>query len=323
MKPITLPASPRILVVRNSMIGNSVLDTPVFRILSEWYPGATIDVVADRVVEKLLAGNPFIRRMWFFSNKTMALRDQFALVRSWRQERYDICVNMTGSVRPSMLTFLAGIPVRIGFSLRGSFKPLTHTVDEKPGHVSTNVAQILSPFERDVPKYLPELFNTPASERSASEFLDAKGIRRFAVIHPAGNTIGQENWNLPFFVRVLAEALLGSNLQFLVVGTPDEIDRLRTAFTEFPGLFYADGLSVDVVSAIISRASVFLGNDSGPAHIAEAWRVPKIVLYRDDAVNFSRWSPLVKERACVIFHREMAALETSDRIRHFAETALR
>ncbi len=291
-----------ILVIRNASIGNAILDTPLFPILAQWFPGIPVDLVADTVTADLLSGNPYIRKVWIFKKSEMSNAEQWALAQNWRKEGYSFVVNMVGSVRPALLTLLAGIPIRIGFRLKGSCKFLTHSIVEGSGHVSQNVAKILAPFKREIPLISPQLFTTKESEASANAFLQEQGIQsRFVVMHPAGNTIGLDNWNLPFYREFRKRSGLSDTVPLVVIGSPAEFSRFRTEFSTESNIFYAENLTINAVSALISQASLFVGNDSGPAHIAEAFDIPKIVIYRDNPENFTRWSPIKENKACVLF----------------------
>ncbi|MBP7459930.1 MAG: hypothetical protein KBA26_01450, partial [Candidatus Delongbacteria bacterium] len=69
--------------------------------------------------------------------------------------------------------------------------------------------------------------------------------------------------------------------------------------------------------ALIDHSRFFMGNDSGPAHIAEALGIPKLVIYPDDPENFARWAPLQPDRCLALRQSELNIEASLDRIESF------
>jgi heptosyltransferase-3 len=99
-------------------------------------------------------------------------------------------------------------------------------------------------------------------------------------------------------MRRLVEA---TRLPVLVLGAAGEKDAVLPALPQEPACIPLFGERLSLVSSVIKRAGLFVGNDSGPAHLAEVWERPKIVMYRDDPDNFAKWAPLDRENSLVLF----------------------
>jgi ADP-heptose:LPS heptosyltransferase len=140
-----------------------------------------------------------------------------------------------------------------------------------------------------------ELHPTAAARRRAAELLAARGLegRPFAVLAPGGHS--SPRWPAASFAR-LAVALAGEmRLAVLIAGSPGETPLLEeilaeaTALAEVTAPAETAGAAggerppiavcqdpLDVFAALLERARVLIGNDSGPLHLAAALGVPSL-----------------------------------------------
>jgi ADP-heptose:LPS heptosyltransferase len=95
---------------------------------------------------------------------------------------------------------------------------------------------------------------------------------RYAVIHALAAT-NEKTWPSDNFLAVARYLERESGLQPVFIGGPGE-DLSR--FAEYRT---AGGAALDEIAQLMRDASFFLGNDSGPAHIAAAFGVPEVVLF--------------------------------------------
>jgi heptosyltransferase-2/heptosyltransferase-3 len=118
------------------------------------------------------------------------------------------------------------------------------------------------------------------------------------VIHPAA-AFATKQWAADKFARV-AEELAGQGLGVVAITAPDEtqiIDELKRS-TAAPVVAFAD-LSLPEITALLARAHLFVGNDSGIAHIAAAVETPAVVIFGSS--NIAHWRPWARAAAEVVF----------------------
>src|SRR5262245_55337004 len=109
----------RILLVRLRQIGDVVFTTPAIHALRQRFPDAHLAYVVEPSAAPVVAGNPHLnevivaprRRGW------PGLRDDLALAGRLRASRYDLAIDFHGGPRASLLTWLSGAPVRIGYDV--------------------------------------------------------------------------------------------------------------------------------------------------------------------------------------------------------------
>lgn len=158
------------------------------------------------------------------------------------------------------------------------------------GHASAWLARPLSEWGVDA-RGLPPTHVPRPPEAAAAEPLLRQLPERFLAVHP-GSGSPAKNWPAEQY-RALAEALSPSCPWLLVEGPADgaAVAPLR------PLAVIAHGLSPRVLGAVLARAGLYVGNDSGVSHLAAAWGAPTLALFgpTDPGV----WSP-VGERVSVL-----------------------
>jgi ADP-heptose:LPS heptosyltransferase len=217
-------------------------------------------VVEDRFRE-VFEGNPDIN---------VILPPRLKRLRAFRP---DLCLNLHGGTRSARLTALSGARFRAGFAhFQNGFlyNVRIPTAQEILGvtrkvHTAEHVASAmfyLGVAAREIPR--ARLFAEPAAPR--------------IVLHPFASA-PDKTWPPPRFAALAAN--LGESVVF-IGGSSDD-------FTPFGGFETAAGAPLSRVKALLAGASLFIGNDSGPAHMAAAFGVPSVVLFgaSDPAV----WAP--------------------------------
>jgi ADP-heptose:LPS heptosyltransferase len=224
----------------------------------------------------------------------------FGRVRTLRRERYDAVLNLNGSDRSSLLTFLTGAPFRLGRRPRGGGPPhwkylFTHICDAPRGHMlhyRQNLAALQAAgFSLGDPEFhtvIPDSVN-----RSISDKLEGK--TDFIHVSPFTNDDYKE---LPS--GQLAEVLNQLNLshpQSRVVlscaPTPRERRKLETLRQQLqfqPWKYFEGTLSLPEFAALMGQCRLHLGGDSGALHVALLMGTPTVSWFRRYA-DINEWRP--------------------------------
>ncbi|HYY42442.1 MAG TPA: glycosyltransferase family 9 protein, partial [Pyrinomonadaceae bacterium] len=141
---------------------------------------------------------------------------------------------------------------------------------------------------------------TPAADASVQTKLRAAGLTEpqpFALIHPAA-AFDSKQWATENFARV-AEAVAARGLTPVAIAAPGERAVLARlcALSAVPVQTFSD-LALPVVTALAARARLFVGNDSGIAHIAAAVNTPSVVVFGSS--NIAHWRPWTRGRAEIV-----------------------
>jgi ADP-heptose:LPS heptosyltransferase len=264
-----LPHGSRVAVIRLRSLGDSVLTTPALEILKTSRPDLTIAVVVENRFRAVFEGNPDVSEILDPSVGRIA------------RFRPDLCLNLHGGTRSIVLTAASAARIRAGFAhFRGGAVyneriPRAQQIlgIERTVHTAEHLVSAM--YFLGAPR-LP----IPRAKLFAPR--DPASTGSYAVIHPIAST-PEKMWTPSGFVTV-AEHLKGSGIEPIFIGGPaDDL----SAFSAFRTI---SGAALSSVKSILQDAVLFIGNDSGPAHMAAAFGLPVVVLFGDsDPVVWAPW----------------------------------
>jgi predicted lipopolysaccharide heptosyltransferase III len=303
----------RVLVVRLRSIGDTVLATPSLFALRRFLPQAQIDILLEDWVAPVLEGSDLIDRVITIPRESKVARARIA--RELRAARYDVVYNLHGGTTATLITRSTGAKHRVGFesfqyarlhnhlapsSLEIWQRPVLHSVEQQLALLGwTGVPVTDRPATR--------LSVNEVALQSVSEKLRAAGLEHFdgsdpvAVIHPTA-AFDTKQWATDKFARV-AEAVAARGLTPVVIVSPRERPIIDALSNESATRIFGLGdLTLPEVTALASRARLFVGNDSGIAHISAAAGAPCVVIFGSS--NVAHWRPWTSNPNEVV-HEEM------------------
>lgn len=298
----------RVLLVRLRSIGDTVLMTPCLHALKEWRPGVEIDVVTEALAAPVLEDHPLVDQLVIAGHSAAS---RLALLARLRTKRFDLAVNLHGGTTAMMLTALSGARHTVGYrGQRGSWLlnlrapgpdvilgvKRVHSVEQQlallqwagvpsPEKLSLNIATSVA---------------ATASMRSSliSEGLPAAalGSAKFAIVAP-GAAFDSKRWPSRGFASVIDHLASRWRLESIVIAGPgqeqvaNEVARAARAAAHV-----LTRISLAELKALVGVfGRVFVGNDSGPMHIAAALGCPIVAVFGSS--NPHVWRPWT-ETAC-------------------------
>ncbi len=294
----------RFLIFNNGMIGNTLFNMPAASWLKGAYPGCFVGMVVDRVGLQLVGNDPNVDVFHTFNKKKDSLGDQFRLVLALRRERYDVSLHLRKGVRNELLARFAGVKLRAGYRLKGSPQHLHVKLDEDTSvhRLESRAILMEAALDRPVALERPRLYPDAEAEAEVRGLLAEAGTEPggYFVLHPTGDSQGGIGWSLPVYAEAVKR--LTALRPVFVLCMPDERPEVEKAIPSGERVRYYTG-SLGTTSHLIRDAGVFLGNDSGPAHMACAWDVNRLVVYRDDETNFTKWQPIDMTGCAVLYEK--------------------
>jgi lipopolysaccharide heptosyltransferase II len=289
-----------ILLVRLRLIGDVVFTTPAIRALRRHYPNARITYIVEEEAE------PVVRHNSHLDNVIVArsphapgrLRADVALIRRLRREKYDLAIDFHGGPRSSMLTWLSGAPQRIGYEVAGRSWMYTTRVPRprtlRPRHSVVSQWDVLLPLgiaPPDAEIDATEMPDDPAASASIARRLTSGGIgpgNPIVVVHvSAGNPF--RRWPAASFVELVCRlASKDPKRRIILTSGPSDAAaaaavardaRARLTNEERAAIVECGEFNLAELRALIARASLYIGGDSGPLHIAGTTGVPVVGLY--------------------------------------------
>jgi heptosyltransferase III len=260
----------RVAVVRMRSMGDCVLTTPALELLKNYRPDLEIGVVVEDRFAAIFEGNPAVSAI---------LSPSYGEILRWRPA---LCLNLHGGTRSQLLTVASLAGVRAGFGHhRGAVIynvkiPRAQQVlgVERTTHTAEQLASAV--FHLGVP-----IAEVPRA-RLFAEPLPAG--RPYAVIHPTA-AMAYKVWQPDRFLQVAEHLERKRGLEPVVIGAG------AAELAPFSHCRTVAGAPLGRVMSLLAGASLFVGSDSGPAHIACAFGVPVVVLFgrMDLEVVWSPW----------------------------------
>jgi lipopolysaccharide heptosyltransferase II len=290
-----------VLLIRLRLIGDVVFTTPAVRALRRAFPGARLTYVVEPEAAPVLALNPHLTDLVVVSRARglARVREDLALARRLRRRRFDVAIDFHGGPRAAWLAWASGAPRRIGYRIAGRSWMYTDVVDRpralRARHSVLNQWDLLAALG-DLPRPDPardavEMPVDPAAASRLAARLAAAGIgpgHRLIVLHvSAGNPF--RRWPAASFASLAATLAAADPCRRIVLtaGPSDRAAAARVAAEARAALGperasqVPDCGEVDLVElrALVDRAALFIGGDSGPLHVAAASRAPIVGVY--------------------------------------------
>jgi heptosyltransferase I len=286
-----LPAD-RLLVIRLGSLGDVVRTRFALPGLRELYPRARIDwLVEDRSAAGLVGAADVdeiiaVPRRELRPGRPAAwVRVAARAIADLRARRYDLAVDFHRVLKSALLARLARIPQRVGygpgFARDGSARLLTHRAQISPLHLPRfeRNAALVRYLGGEAPERVPALRLDPALRAALPPLPE-----RYAVLHP-GTSPGTlyKRWPLDRFAAVARGLAREHGLRSLITWGPvkgerEAAERIAAAAEGAADLAPATS-SLGVLLAILERAALFVGSDSGPVHLASLCGRPQVVLF--------------------------------------------
>jgi len=293
-----LASGSRVAAIRLRSLGDCVLTTPALDVLKRSRPDLRLAVMVEDRFRAIFEGNPDIETL---------LRPAWSELRAWRPE---LCLNLHGGSASTRLTALSGARWRAGFQhYRGQFLynvriPRAQQIlgEERKVHTAEHIASAMF--------YLgAERMKIPRAKLFAAA---PPAGRAYAVIHPVASELGK-TWPAAGFLkaaRYLSEVL---KLEPVFIAGPGEDLTFSREYRTVAGAPLGE------IKSLLRGAALFLGNDSGPAHIAAAFGVPVVVVFgSSDAAIWHPWrtaSEVVEGATGIQSIDERQVLDALERLR--------
>jgi len=284
----------RILIIKPSSLGDVATTLPMLCDLRRAYPDAKIDWLIHPSLTALLQGHDAINDLILFDRKKLAswwykpsaLSLFRKLLKQLRAARYDLVIDAQGLFRSGFLARYTGAKTRIGFATarEGATLFYTHKVP-LPNRGKTMLAvdrmrALLAPLHIDTTT--PAQFRLPVQVTQHSAF---RIPNSFVAIIP-GARWNTKRWDIERYIEITRK-LLADGQHVLLLGSPDEkplCDQIQAAAPAATNL--AGQTTLAQMIALLDRASLILGNDSGPLHVAVALGKPIVAIYGPTSPDF-------------------------------------
>lgn len=295
----------KVLVTRIDRIGDVVLTTPVFQALRRHIPNAWIAALVRPATREILEGNPFIDEVLVYDKegKEKSAWGTLLFALALKRKKFEAVINFHPTHRVHWISFLAGIPMRIGYQKKSGWL-LTHAMEDTKKEGLKHEAA----YNFDLLRFLhiaePSHFELHFPLNEAKHFEWRDGARRlgwdpdsepYVVLNP-GASCPSKIWPAEKFAE-LGDALWeGYRFRSVLIGAGDDgahSEKVKGFMKQAP-VDLTGKLTLGMLAFCLKGARLLISNDSGPVHIGVAVGTPVLSIFGRNQVGLSptRWGPL-------------------------------
>jgi len=271
-----------VLVFHMNQVGDLVFSLPVLAGLRRALPQGRIVSVAPASLAPLLQHSPFVDEV--VTRTGSRLPEICRLAARLRQERAQAALGISQSPLSSLLMWLSGALQRIGYCDSSLRRLLTTRVQWRGIPCPAKMAAALSALAIAAPDGYQGLLHLGERDREeADQVLATLGVKAgtpLAVLAAgASGRRGYKTWPAGRFAEV-GEGLARAGWQVVVVGGAAEAAAAGEMASRIPGgLSLAGKTGLGVLAALLGKAGLFVGGDSGPLHLAAAMGTPTVAIF--------------------------------------------
>ena len=287
----------KILVRGVNWIGDAVMTLPALRSLKKVFPESRLSLLVKPSVAPIFEKSPFIDEVILYEEKGFI--GKLRLARRLKKDRFSRAILLQNAFDAALISFLAGIPERSGYDRDGRGRLLTRAIpydsDDRKVHHVDYYLNLLGASGMAV-EYLRPWIRLALEERLSARKRFADSRRPVLGINAGAAYGSAKRWLPQGFAEVADWFIRDTGGTAVIFGgaaerwITDEIEKkLRHLLREGSGsradvgsgtlLNLTGKTSLRELIGLISECDVFLGNDSGPMHIAYAVGTPVVALF--------------------------------------------
>ncbi|HBF39471.1 MAG TPA: hypothetical protein DDW50_19395 [Firmicutes bacterium] len=262
----------QLVVLCLSPLGDTIFATPAIRALRKEFPRARIVILATPVAAQVLKHNPWgleikiVREKW----------DLVKMLSQIRKEKFDMAISL--SQLGGFFTRFCGTPIWSDFIRVHA----TFSFQEERSVVQM-CQDVLRNIHIPCDEHQTGFFYDEQAEQGIELFLSGSAYRsdrKVISIHAGGHYFVRKRWPLANFIEIIRHFIDDLGIQIILVGGQEDVEDALIIQSLVPEVISAVGLlKLGETAALLKKTSLFIGNDSGPLHMAAALQVPTIGLF--------------------------------------------
>ena len=283
---IPRPEIRNILVIRTAYIGDVVMTLPILKPLRELFPGARISFLTSTGAVEVLENNPFVDEViaydpfWFYRTPKGVY---WKFITGMRSRTFDLVIEARADIREILLlAWPLKARFRLSYDVGGGGYMLTHRVPY-PG------LRHKVEYHLDLVRFLGYegtglewgVYLSEGEQTRVDAILAHHGIRLpFIAVHP-GSRLALKRWPPKRYAEACDALTEKYGMPIVVFGAAGErmlVEEMAAHMRNKPILLVGE-VSLREMAGVLSRAALFLCNDSAPMHIAAAMHTPTVAVF--------------------------------------------
>ena len=267
-----------ILVVNVNWLGDVIFSSPAFKALKEKYPDSRITCLGVPRVVEVLSHIEGVDDIFCYEEKGCHASPlgKLKLIGQLRKKRFDIVFLFHGSLTRSLLVFMAGISIRVGYNTKKRGVFLTHKVEPLSGivHRSDFYLNVIESFGVAVSDREYHLMVSGEDVKFSEKIFHDNKIEDndFVIILNTGGNWDLKQWPERKFSLLINKIIKEFQAKVVITGALKDAERVKRiiADTGVDVVNCVGQTSFSQLMGIMQKASVVISADSGPLHVASS-----------------------------------------------------
>ncbi|MBE0662555.1 MAG: glycosyltransferase family 9 protein [Bacteroidales bacterium] len=305
----------KILVVKFYGIGNMVLFTPVLKRLRKKMPGVKIVLYTNSKALEVIKGTNYYDDAILLEN-TQKLKkfraEYYRFINKIRQENFDM-IFFSFPLEANWLIPILGITgskYLIGYNTSDHKAYFTHYLEwDKQKHEVVLNFELLGLLISGPLTESLDLRLNKKEKNDAEKYMKTlnSSFEKIVVIHPGGSSaMPERRWPASNYIELIRKILDAYKCLVICIGSDDESELLKMLKNPFEEnvRILENSFSLREIAAIIGKCNLFIGNDSGPMHLAAAVKTPVIALF--GITNSQKSKPWGNHKKVIVINKGLA-----------------
>ncbi len=253
---------------------------------------------------EIVEGNPYLDEVILYDKhgSEKGIMGNLLFARRLAAKRFDIVIHLHATNRMHLVSWLAGIKIRIGYNRKCGWS-LTHRLPDRKKEGLKHEAEynfdLLSfidiKFDRTLKAYFPIRDSAARSLRMLLKHYNISESLPRVIINPSASC-PSKRWPAERFGHLINKMAEKYDTVFLAIGASSDrpfVARLRE-HADVPIYDFSGRLSLSMLAVLLKESALLISNDSGPVHIANAVGTPAVSIFGRNQPGLSptRWRPL-------------------------------
>lgn len=286
----------KILIIKQSSLGDVLHSTGVVRALKSQFPDAEITLLTSIGCAPVYAHNPDVARIIAVDREAIKARWKRQPAWVWQHVRevmrqvndreYDLAIDLQGLAKSVLFLYAAKAKKKL---VKGQFPGLAG-FRNKNLHAIEEMAEVVKLAGVDITDWQSDcrmqIFTSPEDQKAANglrKTLGWNGKHRCAVVSPLTRW-PSKNWPLDHFVT-LAAKLTEQGISIALSGAPEDAEKIHAELARQNLDTHSDihniagALSLPAFAEFLRQADLLVTGDSFPMHLAGAADTPVLALF--------------------------------------------
>jgi heptosyltransferase-2 len=277
-------------------IGDAVLTIPAIKSIRIAYPDAHISLLVKPWTAEIFKASPDINEIILYEEHFSTLTGKFRLAKLLNQKKFQLAILLQNAFDAALITWLAGIPERIGYKRDGRGFLLTKAIPVTENilhrhqvHYYLNIVHSLKIKTHEIRPYIDLTDNENQWARNLITSLFPAEHFPVIGINPGATYGSAKRWPPEKFAELITLIISGLKGKVIVFGSKAEVeiaDEIISEIAETPSVNRESHIvnmsgktGLRELAALIGECDVFITNDSGPMHMASALFVPTVAVF--------------------------------------------